>query len=83
MINQIEYVNYDRDLENGDIIIMCSDGILDSSGQTNENWLKQLLEQIYTDNVQKIADIIIQEAIDNGLGIAKDDMTIIVVKIEK
>ena len=83
MINQIEYVNYDRDLENGDIIIMCSDGILDSSGQTDENWLKQLLEQIYTDNVQKIADIIIQEAIDNGLGIAKDDMTIIVVKIEK
>ena len=34
-----------------------------------------------TDDVQKIADIIMQEAIDNGFGIAKDDMTVIVTKL--
>lgn len=81
--SKIELVTYDRDLENGDIIVMCSDGIIDSSGKTNEIWLKKILEEIKTKNVQKIANIIIQEAIDNGLGVAKDDMTIIVAKVEK
>ena len=36
-----------------------------------------------TDDVQKMSDIILQEAIDNGFGIAKDDMTVIVAKLAK
>ena len=36
-----------------------------------------------TQDVQKMSDIILQEAIDNGFGIAKDDMTVIVAKLEK
>ena len=47
-----------------------------------ELWLKSLLENIESQEPEKIANIIIQEAIDNGLGIAKDDMTIIVAKLE-
>lgn len=31
----------------------------------------------------KIADIVLQEAIDNDYGIPKDDMTVLVAKIEK
>ena len=64
---------------------MCTDGILDSSEEyTNkELWLKFLLEEIETDDVQKIADIILQEAIDNNYGIPKDDMTVMVAKIKK
>ena len=31
----------------------------------------------------KIADIIIREAIDNSFGIARDDMTVIVVRIKQ
>ena len=34
-----------------------------------------------TTNAQKIADIILKEAIDNNYGKAKDDMTVIVTKI--
>jgi len=44
---------------------------------------KQLLENMETKDTQKIADIILTEAIDNGYGIAKDDMTVIVAKLEK
>ena len=64
---------------------MCSDGILESNTEykNKELWLKELLEDINTDDVQKICNIIKQEAIDNGFGIAKDDMTVIVAKIEK
>ena len=51
--------------------------------ENKELWLKYLLEQMETENVQKMADIILAEAIDNNYGIPKDDMTVIVCKIEK
>lgn len=84
ILNDIDLVVYDKDLEDGDILVMCSDGILDSSDEyTNkELWLKFLLEEIETDDPQKIADIILQEAIDNNYGIPKDDMTVMVAKIK-
>ena len=68
-----------------DIIVMCSDGILESNTEyeNKEIWLKNLLENIESQEPEKIANIIMQEAIDNGLGIAKDDMTILVAKVEK
>ena len=83
MTSKIDVITYDRDIEDGDLIVMCSDGIIESAGEKNEKWLENLLKKFNTDNVQKIADIIIQEAIDNGMGIAKDDMTVLVVKILK
>ena len=83
MINDIKLTTFDKDLNDGDILVMCTDGILDASGKYKEEWLKDVLTDIQTKNVQKIADIIIREAIDQGLGIANDDMTVIVAKIEK
>lgn len=85
ILNDIDLVVYDRALEDGDILVMCSDGILESCTEyTNkELWLKFLLEEMDTEDVQKIADIILQEAIDNNYGIQKDDMTVIVAKIKQ
>lgn len=84
ILSDMDLVVYDRDLQDGDIIVMCSDGILESSSEyTNkELWLQFLLEEIETEDVQKIADIILQEAIDNDYGIEKDDMTVMVAKIK-
>ena len=83
ILDEIDLVVYDRNLSDGDIFVMCSDGILDSSEEyTNkELWIKFLLEEIETDDVQKIADIILNEAVDNNFGNAKDDMTVLVIKI--
>lgn len=85
MLEKIDLVVYDKDLKKDDIVVMCSDGILESNTEydNKEIWLKNLLENIETDNIEKIANIIIQEAIDNGLGVAKDDMTVIVAKLDK
>lgn len=85
IVDNIDLVVYDKDLKGGEIIVMCSDGILESNNElTNkEIWVKELLENIETDDIQRIADILLQESIDNGLGIAKDDMTILIAKVEK
>jgi stage II sporulation protein E len=85
ILENISLVVYDRDIENNDILVMCSDGIMESNQeyQNKEMWVKDILENIETDNVQKIADIITKEAIDNGYGHSKDDMTIIVAKMIK
>ena len=85
ILNNIELKISDRDIEENEILVMCSDGIAESNAEyeNKELWLKYLLEQMETENVQKMADIILAEAIDNNYGIPKDDMTVIVCKIEK
>lgn len=85
ILDKIDLVVYDKDLSDGDIIVMCSDGILESNQEyeNKEIWIKNLLEEIETENVQKIANIILKESIDNYFGSAKDDMTVIVMKIKK
>lgn len=85
ILENISLVVYDKDIEDNDIMVMCSDGIMESNTeyQNKELWVRDILESIQTDNVQKIADIITKEAIDNGYGTAKDDMTIIVAKFIK
>lgn len=85
ILEDIDLEVYDKDLQDEDIIVMCSDGILDSNKEylNKELWLKYLLEDIQTDDVQKIADIIVNESRDNDYGNEKDDMTVIVAKVKK
>lgn len=82
IIDSQEMQTFDKDIQSGDILLMCSDGILDSNIEykNKELWVKYMLEDIETTNTQKIAELIINEAIDNNFGIAKDDMSIIVCK---
>ena len=76
---------FDKDIDNGEIIVLCSDGILDSNVEykNKELWIKYLLEDIETTNTQKIANLILEEAVDNNYGIAKDDMSVLVCKFRK
>ena len=83
ILNNVESVVFDTDIQQGDIIIMCTDGILEANREAinKEEAFKQFLQNIHTDNPQKIADLIIKESIDLDFGIARDDMSVIVAKI--
>ena len=76
---------YDKDIDSNEIMLMCSDGILDSNVEykNKELWLRYVLEDIETTNTKKIADLVLNEAIDNNYGVAKDDMTIIACRFLK
>lgn len=82
IINNTDLQLFDRDISVGEIMLMCSDGILDSNIEykNKELWIKYMLEDIDTTNTKKIADLILNEAIDNNYGVAKDDMSVVVCK---
>lgn len=85
ILDKSDLVVYDYDLQENDIIVICSDGIIESNSEylNQELWVKYLLEDIQTDDSQKIANLILEEAIDNDFGRQKDDMTVIVARVNK
>ena len=85
IVDNVDLSLHDKDIENEDIVVMCSDGIIDSNVEykNKELWVKYMLEDIETEDAQKIADLILNEAIDNNYGVAKDDMSVITFKLLK
>ena len=85
MVEDGKIQTFDRDIASGDILLMCSDGILDANIEykNKELWLKYMLEDIETTNTKKIADLILNEAIDNNFGVIKDDMSVMVCKFKE
>lgn len=82
IINETNLQSFDRDICEGEIFVMCTDGILDSNVEykNKELWVKYLLEDLDTNNTKKIADLVLNEAVDNCYGIAKDDMSVVACK---
>ena len=82
IINDTNLQSFDMDIAEGEIMLMCTDGILDSNVEykNKELWIKYLLEDIETTNTKKIADLVLNEAVDNNYGVAKDDMSVVVCK---
>ena len=72
-------------LEDGDMIIMVTDGIIDSvdSGLDQDEWLTGTILKCNTRNPQELADFIMEEALGQTNGIANDDMTVMVSRIWK
>jgi len=75
ILNNVEFSVFDRDINDGDIFVMCSDGIIDSKEEEQtDKWFMKVLKNISTNNVQKMADILLNEAIDNNYGIIEKNI---------
>lgn len=70
-------------LENGDILVMLSDGVVDydneSAGKTE--WIIEYLREVKSNNPKEIVDGLIEKSISLCGGKVKDDMTAIVSKV--
>ena len=75
----------ERKIEDEELIVMCSDGIIDSNVEYKNKalWVKYLLEDMENTNPQKCADILLNEAVDNNYRNIKDDMSVLAFKIIK
>lgn len=85
ILKDVDFNIYEKYLEDGDIIIMMSDGILEANGQVRsaEQWMKDVIDSIDSINPRTIADRILEEARKVSQNEIKDDMTVLVTKVWK
>ncbi|MCX7711757.1 MAG: stage II sporulation protein E [Clostridia bacterium] len=86
ILSNIEVNLVDKKIEDGDFIIMMSDGVLDSFKDEEEDSsriIQRFIQDIHSINPQEIADAILDEAYLNSQSKPGDDMTVLVAKVWK
>ncbi len=70
------------DLQPGDVLIMMSDGIYDAPGPAvnKELWMKRLIQEVYMDTPQDMAESLLDKVMRYHQGEIHDDMTVVVAK---
>jgi stage II sporulation protein E len=81
ILNDIQIEGNVQNLEDGDLIITVSDGIIDSNQEAGEKWLIEFLKNVKSLNPQEVADGILHHALGFTQNIATDDLTVLVTKI--
>ncbi len=82
IMQNIEPSTFKRKLRAGDFVILITDGILDAVNTANkEDWMARILRQCSFESPEELAKYIYGHAIGNG--VAKDDMTVVVLKLEE
>lgn len=83
MLNEVGSESMTKKLQDGDMVIMVTDGILDSEDDEieKENWVMESLNKLDSRNPQDMADYILEEAREKTGGVIKDDMTVLVMRI--
>lgn len=81
IMSGIEADSFAHNIDEGDIIVMISDGIEMKNGK--DGWLRRVIERTDSDiSPKELADEIMEKSLELKGGVADDDMTVIVMKIE-
>jgi len=85
ILEDVDFNIYEEYLEDGDIIIMMSDGVLEANAKVDntERWIKDLIAGIGSLNPKIIAEEIIKVASELTADENRDDMTVLVTKVWK
>lgn len=85
MLKDVDFQVCEEYLEDGDFIIMMSDGVLESNEEVidKEEWMMEVIKNIKSINPQTISKEIIEEAKRKYKDYIKDDTTVLVTKIWK
>ncbi len=85
ILKDVDFNIYEEYLEDGDIIIMMSDGVLEANRNIEnvEKWMKDIIKSINSINPKVIADTILEVAKNISKNQIRDDMTVLVIKVWK
>lgn len=85
ILDQIEVSTQKRTLEDEDMIILMTDGVMDAINNCgySEEWIKNIICTLDTKNPQEMADYIMDIALGQNGGQALDDMTVMVSRVWK
>lgn len=83
ILQDIEVQAIEEQLQEGDILILMSDGIYDAADVhvDKEGWLRTQLQRLETSDPQSIADTLIELAARTTHGQINDDMTVMVARV--
>lgn len=83
ILNNIEVDVMQQPLVHDDVLVMVSDGLLESlAGDVEgESWMMDTLQNIMTTDPQNVADLLLNRAVLNAGGSINDDMTVIVARL--
>ncbi len=83
IVGEINIETKQRILKKGNIVVMVTDGIIDAQTEKKEDAIKEVIAAVKNTSAQRLADIILQESVDINFGITKDDMTVIVARVNE
>jgi stage II sporulation protein E len=83
ILDEIDVESQIVEFRNGDMIVMVSDGIVDSNSELKERWVTKALREFDSGNPKDIADYLLNKAKEYSGSKQGDDMTVIVSKVLK
>ncbi len=83
ILNTVDVEVNRKKLNESDMIIMMTDGVMDSKEEyvQKELWIMEALQEFECNNPQDMADYILNEAKKNSAPVVKDDMTVLVTRL--
>lgn len=85
IFDNVEFFQKRYNLDVGDIVVLVSDGVIDSKRNVinKEFWVSSFLRELDITDPKIIAEELLEKTIDNYDGDIKDDISIIVMKISE
>lgn len=84
ILNSVEVEKIKKKLKPGDIVIMMSDGLIDSVGLIKndpEKWISEKIKSLNTRNPQELADTLLNDVLTLTNFDIRDDITILAAKL--
>lgn len=83
ILDEVDIESHIVEFRNGDMIVMVSDGVVDSNETLKEKWVIKALREFDSGNPKDVADYILNKAKEHYGDKLKDDITVVVSKIWK
>lgn len=85
ILQDIDIQTVEEDLQEGDLLILMSDGIFDAPKHVDdkEGWIRKKIQEFKSADPQQVADMLVELAVRINHGKIVDDMTVLVAKVEK